>query len=87
MWYVLCVECAKDGLTMYRPLGAIIAGWVVYGSSFMEGPNSWRIAVWIQLVTSGIVAMFVFFLPESVSTHLTINLPKADKAASLAHST
>jgi hypothetical protein len=49
------------------PVGAIIAGWVVYGSAFIEGNEGWRVPVWIQLVTSGLVAICVFFLPESVS--------------------
>ncbi|KAK0101389.1 hypothetical protein ONS95_006564 [Cadophora gregata] len=47
------------------PLGAIIAGWVVYGSSYIKGNGGWRLPVWMQLGTSGIVAIFVFFLPES----------------------
>ncbi|KAK2771741.1 lactose permease [Colletotrichum kahawae] len=47
------------------PVGSIIAGWVVYGSSFIPGDDGWRIPVWIQMVTSGIVLIFVFFLPES----------------------
>jgi len=47
------------------PLGAIIAGWVVYGSAYIEGNSGWRLPVWMQLGTSGIVAIFVFFLPES----------------------
>ncbi|KAG8668161.1 hypothetical protein FPOAC2_10071 [Fusarium poae] len=47
------------------PVGAIIAGWVVYGSADIEGDDGWRVPVWIQLVTSGIVAICVFFLPES----------------------
>lgn len=48
------------------PVGAIIAGLVAYGSSFIEGNDGWRVPVWIQLVTSGIVAVSVWFLPESV---------------------
>ncbi|KAF6808861.1 MFS monosaccharide transporter [Colletotrichum musicola] len=47
------------------PVGSIISGWVVYGSSFIPGDDGWRIPVWIQMVTSGIVVFFVFFLPES----------------------
>ncbi|KAH6695675.1 general substrate transporter [Plectosphaerella plurivora] len=47
------------------PVGAIIAGWVTYGASYITGNDGWRIPVWIQLVTSGIVALFVWFLPES----------------------
>ncbi|KAH6884275.1 general substrate transporter [Thelonectria olida] len=47
------------------PVGAIIAGWVVYGSAFIQTNDGWRLPVWIQLVTSGLVCVFVFFLPES----------------------
>ncbi|KAK1983645.1 general substrate transporter [Colletotrichum cereale] len=47
------------------PVGAFIAGWVAYGASYIPGDNGWRIPVWCQLATSGIVVIFVFFLPES----------------------
>ncbi|KAG7055824.1 lactose permease [Colletotrichum scovillei] len=47
------------------PVGAFIAGWVAYGASFIPGDGGWRLPVWCQLVTSGIVVAFVFFLPES----------------------
>lgn len=53
-------------LTISRPVGAIIAGWVTYGSAFIDNDDGWRVPVWIQLVTSGIVAIFVWFIPESV---------------------
>ncbi|TQN70319.1 Lactose permease [Colletotrichum shisoi] len=47
------------------PVGAFIAGFVAYGSSFIPGDGGWRVPVWCQLATSGIVVIFVFFLPES----------------------
>ncbi|OHE97123.1 hypothetical protein CORC01_07564 [Colletotrichum orchidophilum] len=47
------------------PVGAFIAGWVAYGASFISGDGGWRLPVWCQLFTSGIVVIFVFFLPES----------------------
>ncbi|KAH7183528.1 general substrate transporter [Fusarium flagelliforme] len=47
------------------PVGAIIAGWVTYGAAYIPGNDGWRVPVWSQLVTSGIVAIFVYFLPES----------------------
>ncbi|WYZ46620.1 hypothetical protein EsH8_IX_000845 [Colletotrichum jinshuiense] len=47
------------------PVGAFIAGWVAYGASFIPGDGGWRLPVWCQLFTSGIVVIFVFFLPES----------------------
>ncbi|KAF7549357.1 hypothetical protein G7Z17_g6451 [Cylindrodendrum hubeiense] len=47
------------------PVGAIIAGWATYGSAYIDTNDGWRVPVWIQLVTSGIVCVFVFFLPES----------------------
>jgi len=49
------------------PVGAIIAGWVTYGAAYIPGNDGWRVPVWSQLVTSGIVGICVFFLPESVS--------------------
>ncbi|GJD03630.1 lactose permease [Colletotrichum higginsianum] len=42
------------------PVGAFIAGFVAYGSSFIPGDGGWRVPA-----TSGIVLIFVFFLPES----------------------
>ncbi|KAJ0168193.1 Lactose permease [Colletotrichum tanaceti] len=47
------------------PVGAFIAGFVAYGASFIPGDGGWRVPVWCQLATSGIVVIFVFFLPES----------------------
>ncbi|OHW92706.1 lactose permease [Colletotrichum incanum] len=47
------------------PVGAFIAGWVAYGASFIPGNGGWRVPVWCQLFTSGVVVIFVFFLPES----------------------
>ncbi|KAJ4326720.1 hypothetical protein N0V84_002836 [Fusarium piperis] len=63
------------------PVGAIIAGWVTYGSAFIDSNNGWRLPVWIQLVTSGIVATFAFFLPESPRYLMTHD--KHDQAAAI----
>jgi sugar porter (SP) family MFS transporter len=46
-------------------IGSIIASWVVYGCSFIDSQTAWRIPVWCQMVTSGIVAITVLWLPES----------------------
>ncbi|TAQ89900.1 hypothetical protein B7494_g1772 [Chlorociboria aeruginascens] len=46
-------------------IGSIIASWVVYGCSWLHQPGAWRIPVWCQLITSAIVCLGVFFLPES----------------------
>ncbi|OAA62868.1 major facilitator superfamily transporter lactose [Niveomyces insectorum RCEF 264] len=48
-------------------IGAIVASWVVYGCAFIASPSNsgWRLPVWLQMVSSGIVVVFVFFLPES----------------------
>lgn len=46
-------------------IGSIIASWTVYGCSYIDSPNAWRIPVWIQMVTSGLVFFGVLFLPES----------------------
>lgn len=46
-------------------IGSIIASWVVFGCSYLDSPTAWRIPIWCQMVTSGIVVVFVLFLPES----------------------
>ncbi|KAK3393315.1 hypothetical protein B0H63DRAFT_491346 [Podospora didyma] len=46
-------------------IGSIIASWVVYGCSYLDSPDAWRIPVWCQMITSGIVLVGVLFLPES----------------------
>ena len=46
-------------------IGSIIASWTVYGCSYLESPSAWRIPIWVQMCTSGIVVVTVFFLPES----------------------
>lgn len=48
-------------------IGSIIAGWVVFGCSYLGKENdiAWRVPIWCQMVTSGFVVIFVLFLPES----------------------
>ncbi|KAF5237861.1 hypothetical protein FANTH_10575 [Fusarium anthophilum] len=46
-------------------IGSIIASWVVYGSSYIDGDIAWRLPIWCQMITSGIVALGVLWLPES----------------------
>ena len=46
-------------------IGSIIASWTVYGCSYIDSLDAWRIPVWCQMITSGLVAIFVFLLPES----------------------
>lgn len=46
-------------------IGSIVASWVVYGCSFIQGNDGWRIPVWCQLISSGFVCIFVLWLPES----------------------
>lgn len=47
-------------------IGSIIASWVVYGCAFIPDHNkAWRIPIWCQMITSGLVVLFVFTLPES----------------------
>jgi MFS family permease len=52
-------------LTPLKYIGSIIAGWVIVGCSYLEGTNGFRIPIWCQLITSGFVAIAVWFLPES----------------------
>ncbi|KAL2021390.1 hypothetical protein VTK56DRAFT_7255 [Thermocarpiscus australiensis] len=46
-------------------IGSIIASWAVYGCSYIDSLDAWRIPIWCQMVTSGIVCLGVFWLPES----------------------
>lgn len=46
-------------------IGSIIASWVVYGCSYIDSRTAWRIPIWCQMITSGIVVIGVWFLPES----------------------
>ncbi|KAG5660023.1 hypothetical protein KAF25_003545 [Fusarium avenaceum] len=46
-------------------IGSIIASWVVYGCSYIEHDTAWRIPIWCQMITSGVVVLTVLWLPES----------------------
>jgi sugar porter (SP) family MFS transporter len=46
-------------------IGSITASWVVYGCSYIDDNSGWRIPIWCQMITSGIVVLGVLFLPES----------------------
>ncbi|KAG4437670.1 hypothetical protein IFR05_006832 [Cadophora sp. M221] len=46
-------------------IGSIIASWTCYGTNFIDSNWSWRIPLWAQLVSSVIVAVGAFMLPES----------------------
>jgi sugar porter (SP) family MFS transporter len=47
-------------------IGSIIASWVVYGCAYIpDHTRAWRIPIWCQMITSGFVVLFAFFLPES----------------------
>lgn len=46
-------------------IGSIVASWVSYGSATIPTSSGFRIPIWCQLVSSVIVAIGVWFLPES----------------------
>lgn len=46
-------------------VGSIVASWVTYGTAFLEGENSFRIPLWLQMISSGIVAVGIMFSPET----------------------
>ncbi|KAK9480266.1 putative lactose permease [Lipomyces japonicus] len=46
-------------------LGSILASWVAYGCANIDGPMAFRIPLWCQLISSVIVVLFVWFIPES----------------------
>lgn len=46
-------------------IGGIPGAFVPYGTSILEGTQAWRIPVWLQMVFSGLVIVFVMWIPES----------------------
>ncbi|KAH6657318.1 general substrate transporter [Truncatella angustata] len=53
---------------MYNTLwfsGAIIAAGAARGALNVGGDYSWRLITWLQALFSGLIILFVFFLPES----------------------
>ncbi|KAF2836366.1 general substrate transporter [Patellaria atrata CBS 101060] len=46
-------------------IGSIVASWVVFGCKDIGSNVGWRIPVWCQLVSSVVVAIGIWFLPES----------------------
>lgn len=48
-----------------RYIGSILASWVIYGCSMLESADAFRTPIWTQLVSSAIVCIFVWFIPES----------------------
>jgi MFS family permease len=45
-------------------IGSILASWTIYGTREIK-PEGFRIPIWCQLITSCLVAIFVWFIPES----------------------
>jgi MFS family permease len=51
--------------TLYY-MGSILATFTVYGTNLhLQGDIVWRLPLWLQMVCPGIVALFIWFLPES----------------------
>ena len=46
-------------------ISSIVASWTCYGSNTIQSETAFRLPIWLQLVSSVIVAGGVFFLPES----------------------
>ncbi|KAL2818586.1 general substrate transporter [Aspergillus granulosus] len=46
-------------------IGSILASWVIYGCAKLDNPDSFRIPIWCQLISSVFVAAGVWFIPES----------------------
>lgn len=46
-------------------IGIVLAYWIDYGFSFVDGPASWRTPIGLQLVFAVTVTLIVFGIPES----------------------
>jgi sugar porter (SP) family MFS transporter len=68
---------------MYNTLwfsGAIIASGAARGALNVGGDYSWRVITWLQALFSGLIVLFVFFLPESPRWLYVNNKKEAAKA-------
>lgn len=46
-------------------IGSILASWTIVGCSYIADERGFRVPIWCQLITSCLVAICVWFLPES----------------------
>ncbi|KAK9420468.1 putative Major facilitator superfamily (MFS) profile domain-containing protein [Seiridium unicorne] len=60
--------------------GAIIAAGAARGALNVGGDYSWRLITWLQALFSGLILLFVFFLPESPRWLYVNNKKEAAKA-------
>ena len=52
-------------MRMHRFVGAIVASGAGRGTLTINGNSSWLIPVWLQLMFSGLIAIFIWVMPES----------------------
>lgn len=45
--------------------GILIAFWIQYGASFLEGPASFRLAMGLQMIPTVALHVTMYFMPES----------------------
>ena len=58
------IRCGRANTGNPRSIGSITASWIVYASHNL-GSGGWLIPLYCQLISAGIVAAFVWLLPES----------------------
>lgn len=46
-------------------LGILVAFWIQYGTSFLEGNASWRVAIGLQMIPTVSLHLTMWFMPES----------------------
>jgi hypothetical protein len=46
-------------------LGILVAFWIQYGSSFIDGQAVWRLPIGLQMVATVALHVTMYFLPES----------------------
>lgn len=50
---------------IFHLTGALVAGWISYGTFRLHGSAQWRIPLGIQLVPAVVLAALILFFPES----------------------
>ena len=52
-------------LQTFGILGGIIGTWLTYGTAYINGDGAFRIPIWCQMISTAIIVLLIFFLPES----------------------
>lgn len=61
-------------------VGAIVASWITYGTLFIESERSFRLPIWLQMISSSTIAIGIMFSPETPRWLMANNKPDEARA-------